>query len=347
MQATFFNLGYRLHEKISVISLFVWGQIVVILLGLHFFQAITYRYALLCSCLLCVVVYWLARFLRVNLFVFDFENITIWRQWSSFEQKSLLMGIGTIIVLMGINLVAPPANWDSLNYQLFLPVNWYQQHHLVLVPIPFGDVAPAYYPINANLIFLWLILPFDSIAIADVGQSPFALLTAIGVYFVARQFDLSPVIARRSALIALFVPMVTATAGLWSTNDVIFATGWLFGLATVRRAARTANLRDLVLASIAIGLTIGTKGFALTFCALFAPWIVVAIWRSSARSWQRLVLSTIVFLGSVAITGSFTYIRNWILTGNPLYPYRFIFGDINLPGVIVSTVVLATSIPRF
>lgn len=333
-QKMFFNLGYRLHEKIAVIAILVWTQIVVILLGLHFFHAITFRYALLSSFLISVITYWLARRLQVHLFAFDISQLMVCKHWSRFEQASLLTGIATIIVLAGINLIAPPANWDSLNYQLFLPVNWYQQHHLALVPIPFGDVAPSYYPINANLIFLWLILPFDSIAVADIGQSPFALLTAIGVYFIARQFDLPPIVARRSAILTLFVPMITATAGLWSTNDVMFATGWLLGLATMQRAVRTATLRDLILASIAVGLTAGTKSFALAFCTLIAPWIVIAIWHYAAGSWVRLLTGAIIAFSLIVFLGSFTYIRNWIITGNPLYPYRFIVGAIVWPGVV-------------
>ncbi|WP_172812281.1 ArnT family glycosyltransferase [Chloroflexus islandicus] len=215
-----------------------------------------------------------------------------------------------------------------------MPALWYQQRQLAMVSLPYGDAAPPYYPMNANLFYLWLILPFDTIAVADIGQAPFALLAAVSVYAIARQLDLSPVVARRAGILTLFVPMVSATAGLWSTNDVIFAAIWLLSLAMVQRAARTATLRDLVLASIALGLTIGTKGFALTFGILLAPWLAWAWWRYGRSSWQRLGYGAIAMIIPLSVLASFSYVRNWLLTGNPLYPYRFMFGWIALPGLV-------------
>ncbi|WP_322496689.1 glycosyltransferase family 39 protein [Chloroflexus sp.] len=215
-----------------------------------------------------------------------------------------------------------------------MPAYWYQQHQLAMVSLPYGNAAPPYYPINANLFYLWLILPFDMIAVADIGQAPFALLAALSVYAIARQLDLSPVVARRAGILTLFVPMVSATAGLWSTNDVIFAAIWLLSLAMGQRAACTATLRDLVLASIALGLTIGTKGFALTFSILLAPWLAWAWWRYGCSSWQRLGYGAIAMIIPLSALASFSCVRNWLLTGNPLYSYRFTLRWITLPRLV-------------
>lgn len=328
----FSSSSYQWHDHIVIFLLFVWAQIIVILLAIHQLRLITYRYVLIIACFISLVILLFAKITNKT-FRWDHD----WHaklKWPPFERNIFLLGLGTLIAQTIINLITPAANWDSLNYQLYMPAFWYQQRQLAMVSLPYGDVAPPYYPMNANLFYLWLILPFDTIAVADIGQAPFALLTALSVYMIARQLDLSPVVARRAGILTLFVPMVSATAGLWSTNDVIFAAIWLLSLAMVQRAARTATLRDLVLASIALGLTIGTKGFALTFGILLAPWLAWAWWRYGCCSWQRLGLGAIAMIIPLGTLASFSYVRNWLLTGNPLYPYRFRFGWITLPGLV-------------
>jgi hypothetical protein len=128
--------------------------------------------------------------------------------------------------------------------------------------------------------------------------------------------------------------MITVTGALWSTNDVIFTASWLMSLATVLRATHTKAIRDVVLAGIAIGLTIGVKGFALAFCGLFLPWIVVILWQHYRLSWWFAVTSLICIALPVILLGSFSYLRNWLMTGNPLYPYRLTVGSFSFPGII-------------
>ncbi|MBO9319150.1 MAG: hypothetical protein J7460_09005, partial [Chloroflexus sp.] len=128
---------------------------------------------------------------------------SILRHWTTIERKLLFVGVGFTALLTAINLIAPPGNWDSLNYHLYFPATWYRDGTLTILPLPFGDPAPPYYPINSSLIYLWLILPFDSLAVADIGQAPFILFSALGLYAVARQCDMPVTTARWAALLTL------------------------------------------------------------------------------------------------------------------------------------------------
>jgi len=333
-QKAFFSHNYQRYEKILVIILLIWAQIVIYLITLHFFGMISLRYSILLVLLTSSVAYICVKL--YNPVTSSNHHIygTILKNWTTLEQDLLFVGIGFIVLLTTINLVAPPGNWDSLNYHIYFPATWYREGTLTMVPLPFGDTAPPYYPVNSSLLYLWLMLPFDSLAIADIGQAPFVLITALGLYAVARQGDMPVTTARWAALLTLFVPMINVTGTLWSTNDVIFVASWLISLATVLRASRTKTIRDIVLAGIAIGLTIGVKGFAIAFCSLFLPWIAVILWWQCRVSWRYAIAGITAIAIPIVLLGGFSYIRNWLVTGNPLYPYRLTIGLFSFPGVI-------------
>ncbi len=333
-QRVFFSHSYRRHEQILAIFLLIWVQIVLNITILHFFELISLRYSAILVLLTSLTAYICAKVYSPGIPVNDQSYGSILRHWTTIERKLLFVGVGFTALLTAINLIAPPGNWDSLNYHLYFPATWYRDGTLTILPLPFGDPAPPYYPINSSLIYLWLILPFDSLAVADIGQAPFILFSALGLYAVARQCDIPVTAARWAALLTLFVPMITVTGTLWSTNDVIFVTSWLISLATVLRASRTKSIRDIALAGIAIGLTIGVKGFALAFCGLFLPWIVIILWQHYRLSWRFAVTSLICIALPVILLGSFSYLRNWLMTGNPLYPYRLTVGSFSFPGII-------------
>jgi len=333
-QRAFFSHSYRRYEQIIVIFLLIWVQIVLNITILHFFELISLRYSAILVLLTSLTAYICAKVYSRGIPVNDQSYGSILRHWTTIERKLLFVGVGFTALLTAINLIAPPGNWDSLNYHLYFPATWYRDGTLTILPLPFDDPAPPYYPINSSLIYLWLILPFDSLAVADIGQAPFILFSALGLYAVARQCDMPVTTARWAALLTLFVPMITVTGTLWSTNDVIFVTGWLISLATVLRASRTKSIKDIALAGIAIGLTIGVKGFAIAFCSLFLPWIVVIIWRQCRVSWRYAIAGITAIALPVMLLGSFSYVRNWLVTGNPLYPYRLTVGPFSFPGVI-------------
>jgi hypothetical protein len=341
VQQTYFPKSrYPYHQQWLITVLLFWAAIVLITLALGIFGAIRLRYAFICVVVLCIFVIWTAILNRKDL-----------RQWREirfdlripgatiFEHGLLFVGVALLIVLAAVNFVSPPANWDSLNYHLAFPVEWYQSERLTIPIMGFGDVGPSYYPINSSLLYLWLILPFGNLAIADVGQAPFVAVLAMAVYALGRALNLPPRAALWGSLLTLFMPMALLNGAFWSYNDVSFAALWILTLVFGLSFAREPQINNAALCGITLGLFIGTKGFAVLFSITALPFIVWGLYRSIiGRGLSYTGQLFIIGIMPIILLGSFSYLRNFIVTGNPLFPYVTtlpILGE--LPGVLRTT----------
>jgi hypothetical protein len=105
------------------------------------------------------------------------------------------------------------------------------------------------------------------------------------------------------------------------------------------------NWRSWAACGLALGMMVGTKILGLIYLAPCLLLLVVKqldLRRLSAarcgwRGWSVLV-------GTAVALGGFTYFRNWIVTGNPIYPAIFkLFGLHVFPGVFDSDAMAATN----
>lgn len=44
-------------------------------------------------------------------------------------------------------------SWDDFTYHLYFHIRWIHEHGIFIIPTPFGDNAPAYFPCNTELIY--------------------------------------------------------------------------------------------------------------------------------------------------------------------------------------------------
>lgn len=243
---------------------------------------------------------------------------------------SCIIGFG--LIKATVNLINPPFGWDSLNYHFTFPVEWLKNRNLLNPMVINCDPSPPYYPINGSLIFLWLILPFKNVFLADIGQLPFFILALVAVFSLARKIgirrDYSFLAAALFALIPNFFKQLEI-----AYVDTIFCAFFLIGVNFLVLLSRQFNLKNLLLAAAALGLLLGTKTIAVPFSAVLAVLLLLILFSQKGHKGKILYL---VLSGSVVILlGGFTYIRNFILTGNFLYPANFyLFGKNILKGVL-------------
>ncbi len=227
-----------------------------------------------------------------------------------------------LVLVLCAALAHPPIEYDSLTYHLFFPARWLQAHRMSIVPTPFGDPAPAYAPANGELFFLWLMLPFHGDLLARAGEFPFYGLLALTVYGLARQLGA----ARGHALYAggfvlLSRPILEQAVG--AEVDVVFTAMFLAAVYFSVAAVRSGRTSDIVLLGLSSGLCIGTKVLGVTYVPLLAPFFL-------ARQVRRRILWV---LPGIAALGLPWFLRNWMLTGTPLYPVSLAIGGITLaPG---------------
>jgi hypothetical protein len=214
-----------------------------------------------------------------------------------------------LVLVLCFGLTHPPVEYDSLTYHLFFPARWLQDHRISIIQTPFGEQAPAYSPSNAELFFLWLMVPFHGDLLARVGQFPFYGLTALTLYALARRLGASPPHAVYApALFLLARPVVEQAVG--ANVDLVFAATFVTTVYFGLTACQTRKRSDIVLWGISFGLWLGTKFIALAFCPVLLLFGAV----------PGLRLRSVWALPGIAALALPWYLRNWVIAGSPLYP---------------------------
>jgi hypothetical protein len=241
--------------------------------------------------------------------------------------------LGFAIVKAGINLVNPPFGWDCLNYHFTFPVEWIRQARLDNPITISDDPSPSYYPINGSLFFLWLILPFRSVFLADLGQIPFFILGFLAVYSIGKKIKLSQKYAFLAGCLFTLIPNYFKQIEI-AYVDVMVSALFLASLNFLLSVNEKFSWQNVLAFSVGLGLLSGTKTLALVYSLLLIiPFVYLAI-----RNINKFYLFTI-FIFCLLSLGGFSYIKNFLETHNPLYPLNFnIFGRTIFKGVMENSV---------
>ncbi len=227
--------------------------------------------------------------------------------------------------------------YDTLSFHLHFPASWMHAGRLVVVPAVFGDVAPAYNPSNAELLFHLLMAPLRSDYLAGVGQIPFAALACLAIHATVREAGGSRGAGLAAALGFLLVPEVWQQART-AMVDVAVAGLFLSTLPWIVRLWRRPGVPDARALALAFGLFVGTKFVAVPLSAPLAAAALALAWRHRAAlvgSIRATAVHGAAFAAIIVASGGFWYLRNLIVAGNPIYPLALNIGGLALlPGVV-------------
>ena len=207
--------------------------------------------------------------------------------------------------------------WDDLSYHAVLPAHWLTTRSIDLPPFTYQ----SYFPMNAELIATWFMLPFHADAYASLAGMLLLAIASVALFGIVRRQGASPT----GALLA--VVALLASTSTWTVASTFCAID-LAGPAFVLAALALVGGGELLAAGLALGIAIGCRPQFAAALVLIGAWIGARGWRSerlrvdSPRSspWRR---DLALVVGGALVTGSFWYVRNYAVTGNPLYPLRF------------------------
>jgi hypothetical protein len=238
-----------------------------------------------------------------------------------------------LILTLSIVLLAsvPPVDRDALTHHLAVPKLYLKHGGINEIPhVPF-----SYYPMNLDLLYV-IPLYFGNDIAPKYIHFGFALLTAglIGSYLYRRLC--SPIAALLGGLLFLSLPVVVklSITVYVDLGLIFFSTAALLKL--LRWAETGFPLKRLVLSGVFAGLCLGTKPngmLSLFFLAAAVPFLyrpVAAV--PSAQPLddkqdhirKRLNLGALGWCAVFALIALLVYspwmLRNYIWTGNPVYP---------------------------
>ena len=238
-------------------------------------------------------------------------------------QGGLVRSLQVLLLVMAPFIVTraltPPTAWDSLVYHLAGPQRYIQAGRII------GgiDVPHFYFPSLVEQLFTAALLVQGDIS-ARLMHLALAGVGAVALYgFLARREGPRAGWLALGVLVsaASLLSLATQTYVEWGLLAFGFLAFWALQEATERE-----NIRWLALSGCLAGLVLGVKYTGVFLVAALA-WLLV--WRAAHRfstghprafpRWSHLLL----WGGAVAAVASPWYIKNLMLTGNPVYPFLF------------------------
>jgi hypothetical protein len=273
-------------------------------------------------------------------------------------ETALLAAAGVVILLLPLGKAvadsfyqAPGRNsFDDLSYHLTAVATWHHYGDLRMVKFSMGDSGTTFYPILSEIAAWTLLAPFrDSDVAARWVELPFALFSLVALAAVARRLGLSPRGAAFAVLLYASIRRFFPVLALGAGNDHATAFFTLAALDAILATARSPRPGPTASAGLALGLLVGTKYIgvlnAATLLALLALLLLTNRPRLPVR---RLAGLAVLLAGVMAAAGGYTYLRNAVTAGNPLFPAPVhLLGREILPGWEGATVAYRSRFPEY
>jgi Dolichyl-phosphate-mannose-protein mannosyltransferase len=216
--------------------------------------------------------------------------------------------------------------FDDISYHLAAVAVWLRHGDLRMIRFSMGDASTPFYPVLGEVSSWVLFTPFvDSDVAARWTQLPFGIFSCVAVAAIARRLGLSRWHGVFAALMFGSIHRVLPVFALGAGNDHSLSFFTLAAIDAGLALARRPRPGAAVATGAALGLLLGTKYIGV----LFAPVLVAVIAaahllerrgegeRASGRALAR--LAVVVALAAV-VTGGYTYLRNAVTMGNPIFP---------------------------
>ncbi len=219
--------------------------------------------------------------------------------------------LGAVTVVLALpHLTGFWYSGDDLSYHGVAAASWLQGGPFHLPTENFH----AYYPFNAELLALWFMLPTGTDSLAGLAGALWLVVIAVALATASLRLGAPLSWVWLPVLLVFATRRVLWPAARFGAVDVAGA-GALLAAVSFALPGGERRTADASYAGLLAGVAVGCKvSFAPTALLLL---LVLARGQGNALvNWKRVACFTI---GAI-LTGSFWYLRNLILTGNPFFP---------------------------
>lgn len=232
---------------------------------------------------------------------------------------SLLLAILSlgVVVLTFFRLNLPVITADELSYHLYLPKIFLLKHWVFYWPYHVNSV----FPLLTEMLYSWGVSLSQSLAMKGV-HFLFGLILSAAVYAISRRV-LNGRSREWASLLFLSVPVVGHQMAL-ANNDLALSAFLTGGTLALFRWCEERKPVWLVLAGALSGFAMGVKYLALFSISI--QLILIFLELFPTREGRRRILTSWVFFTlPLLVVSAVWYVRSYLNTGNPIYPYLTTF----------------------
>ncbi len=225
----------------------------------------------------------------------------------------LVGGMGLMALVLAL---LPPTGWDALVYHLQGPRLYLEAHRLIAVPENFYLNWPA----QVEMLFTWgMLLKGDTLA--KLFHWVFWPLIAFLLYDLTRR-TVHARAGRWAVALWAGVPVAAELAGL-AYVDLGLTAFVLAAVVAFLRWSETQRAGWLILSALFAGLALATKYTAVTWLLSLGLLLIYDARRRHQRPLPWIAGRTVGYGLLAGLVASPWLIKNWIVTGNPIYPFLF------------------------
>lgn len=228
------------------------------------------------------------------------------------------LALGYVLAISSIMSVQPVLANDPLTYHFPAAVHWLQTGRLALFETWFFNPANTYSPLAGSTFIAWWMAPLGSDVLARTVQQPPVFLAFFALIRLARGLGVGAAVASVAAL-GLVVCRPFARQCFVEKDDLYVAAFFMAAAAGLTKDRLKDPLAPWRI-GVAVGMLLATKYTTL----LALPVLALAMDAPSRAGWRYRQWT--IALGVTLLLAGPWYLRNALLTGNPLFP-------VDLPGL--------------
>jgi hypothetical protein len=234
-----------------------------------------------------------------------------------------------LVLITALYALAPASESDELRYHLSTPATWERQGRMAYLPYQ----AFSNFPMLAERLFQLVHVRHDDFGAAKLLHVFFflicialtGLLTRMAVQAVAPAFALRRSFGWGAALAFACIPFAPILAG-WGFVDFFMTAFWLAFVYTGMRALFAKRKVSLILLGAMAGGALGTK-YSMIPQLLAAGGVWLVLHGMAHHNLRRTLRAAAWIIGPAAFLSAPWYLRNYLNTGNPVYPLAWrLFG---------------------
>lgn len=223
----------------------------------------------------------------------------------------------------------PVLSNDAMGYHVPAAVHWLRTGSLGTYEAWFYNPANSYSPLGGSIFITWGLAPLGNDVLARFVQVPAVLFLFLGVTQLGRFVGARPSVAALVAMAAVLSRPVASQMVL--AKDDLFLAAFFIAAVVACRRSLLAGPAGAARVGVAVGLFLGVKYTSLMSIPLLLLLIDMP-WRARWR-WKQWLTAAVV----ASLLAGPWFVRNALLTGNPLFPVQAMVGNqVLAPGLFAT-----------
>ena len=222
---------------------------------------------------------------------------------------TILIGLPTVLTLVVILLASasPPLGFDTLVYHFGVPEIFIREHRIIYTP----NILHSHYPPFAEMTYLFAMLLHSDI-LAQLITTTFSFLTLLAMYHLAKNlFDKKIAKLSIAVLTGVYLFAFVSTTAYIEPQRMFYTTLALLAFFNWKKSNKHIWL---CLLGLNLGFLVACKITDVAALMIFTPLVFLE---------KRSFKDTLTICVVAALAALSWYLKTWIYTGNPVWPYFY------------------------